>query len=794
MGRDDLNITINVSPGGQAMFAEDHGTVQAICPPPKPIKCLTRQPVKNCDFVGRTWERAETKRQLCQYNKLLLYGIGGVGKTALAKAIYFDVQKQYAHVAWVDFENNLKDSLLRCISFFEYKLPVTASEEEKYNKLIQFFTNVEKNAFLVIDNFRTEITEDISELMRLPCDILITSRGKIDGISSFHLERPKEDECKKLFLTYYPYRKELSIGDDNTLSELLVQDLKRHTLSIELAAKAIGRSGDSIDEFRRKFKRTSFPNKQLGVSVTSDWNNPYFQEDITIQIGKIYQLSELTPPEEEITKLLSVLPPFARIAKKDLQNWLSFEDTYALASLESRGWIRQESTSVFMHEVVCDCVYRYHEITFADCHRMLNNLETKMNYEHDGDLLSRIRYAEYTLYIIRLKKGEDSAFCQHLAVKDAALVFKEIGKYEISKELLDIIIPYCGEDKQGGNLLLAELCNNYSKVCSMQSDMENAILWALRAETSIDKIKDDTSGNYYFQKMIIKKTVGTHYTNLGKYDLARERMDEAVQLAPYVPEEMQLQVANMYSDLSFLMYSMGDFSRSAQNYEHVLRLYNKCGLPKENTWRYTTYTNYADVLLHNRCYGESIQYAFLALEGKYKIYETDNFAIANVLMIMGNIFRQEKRMWDIATLFYEKAEKIFKINQGCDGHCDALACQSIVTQNIKLGQRAFNLMKKGRRKKNYCADTYIDLILALQDQFPEKAIFVGNWSLDSFKKSAVGHPAEQYIIALLGQLYYKVGDHGQAKQYLQRIEMDKINGSSWYCKSTKDILSTVPLL
>ena len=96
--------------------------------------------------------------------------------------------------------------------------------------------------------------------------------------------------------------------------------------------------------------------------MVSDWNDPYLREDIAIQIGKIYQLSELTPPEEEITKLVSILPPFSRIAKNDLQSWLSSKDPYALASLESRGWIQQESTSIFMHEVVCECVYRYHEI------------------------------------------------------------------------------------------------------------------------------------------------------------------------------------------------------------------------------------------------------------------------------------------------------------------------------------------------------------------------------------------------------------------------------------------------
>lgn len=66
----------------------------------------------------------------------------------------------------------------------------------------------------------------------------------------------------------------------------------------------------------------------------------------------------------------------------------------------------------------------------------------------------------------------------------------------------------------------------------MQSNMEEAILWALRAEACIDKIKDDASGNYYYQKMVIKKTVGTHYTNLGKYDLAREKWMRPSSLFP----------------------------------------------------------------------------------------------------------------------------------------------------------------------------------------------------------------------------------------------------------------------
>ncbi len=49
-------------------------------------------------------------------------------------------------------------------------------------------------------------------------------------------------------------------------------------------------------------------------------------------------------------------------------------------------------------------------------------------------------------------------FCRHLSVKEAALVFKEVGKYDLSKRLLDTIISCYQNDTDESKLNLRKSC------------------------------------------------------------------------------------------------------------------------------------------------------------------------------------------------------------------------------------------------------------------------------------------------------------------------------------------------
>jgi len=423
----------------------------------------------------------------------------------------------------------------------------------------------------------------------------------------------------------------------------------------------------------------------------------------------------------------------------------------------------------------------------------MKDLENKLQVGPQIDTLSLLKYSEYIYNIVKLKK-EERQFCRHLAVKEAALVFKEVGKYDLSKQLLDIIISYYKGTTDGDKLILAELYNNYSKVYSMESNTLMALKMAQRAELIIDSIYNDDSENYYFQQMIIKKTVGMHYAHLRNYESALKTMKEAIEISKKVNKSQKHQIANLYSDYSLLLYDTGEICESINTYQEVIKLYNECEITRNSPWRNTTYTNYADSLILNSQYEDTIYYEYQALLGKYSCYEEDNLAIANALLGMGHIYRVEKRLWDIAAMFYSKAANIYKkVNPVCDGYCDSIACFAIVTENQELPLEIYDIITNNITKV-YLVSTLIDVMCSLKEVYPKQLILIGEKVIDVLENIKNSHVAEQYVYALMGEAYYKLKDKVKAREYLLKSANSRIFPTSSYYKESTKILREMPSL
>lgn len=781
-------LFIHVSPGGQANFASDCSTIITELNPRPIPKYLSKRPVENPNFIGRKTDKERIKKILTESHKIVIRGIGGIGKTALAKSIYFELEKYYDYIAWIDFKETWEESLSQAVFESCFSESYCSSMGTKYDYVVQFITNT-PNILLIIDNLKKNEAETLGEIMCLPCDILITSRNKFVGINEYELEVLPEDEAIKLFQKYYRAGESLSAYDRSNALKI-VTNVKRHPLTIELIAKAISYKNLSIEQFLSEWENKDFDLRKINAPINSDWNNSYIEEEICIQIGKIYQLSELSGKEQQIIKLLSLLPAFERINISDIKCWVVVNITSLISSLEMRGWIQREGKTIYMHEVICDYVFRYNMISFSSCFKMLNDLDRKMILGPTAKLSDCIKYATYAYNVIS-KKREDEKFCRHLFVREAALIFKEIGKYKLSIELLDLIIANYSEQEPKDLLLLAELYNNYSKIFSIQSDLITALSWSLRAEKVIDSISNNTSQEFFLQKMIIKKTVGMQYSNQKKYSSAKYRLDEAIACIPEIEEKYAFQVANLYSDYSLFLYNLGDISACVDNYESAIEKYDQCKIPEDSAWRNTTYTNYADALILADKLDQAMYYQYKSLQGKYQVYESDNHAIANALLGMGDIYREEKRLWDVADIFYQKAIVIFKKNKSSDGYCDCLACRSIVLQDRNLAKEAYEIMMNNAEKV-YSAKTYADVVCALQVANPLDAIFVGKRAMEYLETLPISHPTEAYIGAMLAESYYNLGDLLNAQKYLKQAT-EKINRLSlFYYRKAKDILSELP--
>lgn len=124
---------------------------------------------------------------------VLLYGIGGIGKTETAKSflkkIYSmscDVTGVY-QIAWVTYINGkLKDSLIE--AFHDTK--GYTDREEAWEHIYNVIQTQREKLLIVIDNVETiEQDSDIERLGDLPCRILVTSRTeKIGGLYRYSVD------------------------------------------------------------------------------------------------------------------------------------------------------------------------------------------------------------------------------------------------------------------------------------------------------------------------------------------------------------------------------------------------------------------------------------------------------------------------------------------------------------------------------------------------------------------------------------------------------------------------------
>ena len=789
-------VEVHIHEGGQFNLAFDNANINAVQNVDTGIilkKRLTSNPIENLCFVGRENEKRKVKEYLSAKHKVVLNGVGGIGKTALAKQIYFELENKYDHVAWINYNNSLIESVCTCIFLSGFHFDKKLSKIEKYNIIIEHLSNVTKSLLIIVDNFNCIDSAELTEIVKLPADILITSRSQPIGIQVYTLDTPSEEDCMRIFKKNYLYSNYLSFKDDIIISDI-IEKSHRYTLAIELFAKSISYRDISLTDFYKELRYADFQLKDLQLSANSDWNDLFKNEDISLQISKVYNLSDLSKEEQMITQLLSILPAYTKISYSDFNCWFPFSTKNYLEGLENKGWIKREYEGVYMHEIICECIYKFNSISYIDCKKMLDDLQFKLRVGPDIDTAKCVKYAQYALNIIRLKKM-DFAFCRHLVNKEAALVFKEVGKYNLSKEMLDIIISSYDKDNKEDIIILAELYNNYSKIFSMESNLSCAIDKVMQAEKLIDSISDDNSENYYFQKMIIKKTIGMHYAHLNNNDIALKKLNEAVESSEKIGSIENFQIANLFSDYSLLLYDVGDVKGSIENYKKVLSLYDEYGIMQYSPWRNTTYTNYADSLILNNQYENAIYYEYQALMGKYKTFQIENNAIANALLGMGDIFRKEKQLWDVAAVFYQKAANIYKKSSiNSDGYCDAIACLSIVTKNHELSIKAYQTILNNL-SRTYYLPTYIDVMCSLKDKYPEKVIKIGERAMNVIEKSKdTTHIAEQYIYALIGQAYYELHVIDQAKIFLNKAINKMINEQSVYYQETEKIINNMPSL
>lgn len=198
-------------------------------------------PAFSFPLIGRDEELAAAERILASYHTAFLYGIGGIGKTAIVLSYIAGHRSSYDHILYIVAGKGILEAV--CDDAF---LPISTLryDQKRYSSRRQYFRekldalrkiNESKRILIVIDNMNAPADRDLRQFLELSCDKIITTRINYETV-------PEEEKLAvgPLKTQYWPeligvYSNNL----DSSKTERLLrygQQVKGHTLSMKMAS------------------------------------------------------------------------------------------------------------------------------------------------------------------------------------------------------------------------------------------------------------------------------------------------------------------------------------------------------------------------------------------------------------------------------------------------------------------------------------------------------------------------------------------------------------------------------
>lgn len=163
------------------------------------------RPYSTSYFIGREKELLQIHNSFVSgHRSVFLSGIGGIGKTVLAKQYAEKYRNNYDTICFGLYSDNTS-TLLSDQSFI--KIVHGDAFNTTDERIRQLRTLVDERTLLIIDNYEMNDSDDyFNSLLELDCKIIITSRSDLseqfsDNLSSMHIPVSSlhNEECWQLF-------------------------------------------------------------------------------------------------------------------------------------------------------------------------------------------------------------------------------------------------------------------------------------------------------------------------------------------------------------------------------------------------------------------------------------------------------------------------------------------------------------------------------------------------------------------------------------------------------------------
>jgi len=312
-------------------------------------------PMNSNYFCGRDREITEIHENLQQTNFLVLHGIGGIGKSELAKHYATAFSGEYDAVVFVRYQNSVlktvaNDSLFPIVNLNRES---DESDENYFTRKMKILQKIcTPRHLIILDNFDTDECENLDELLSLECKFLLTSRVDFEDIFPQY-EVDVLDDFDSLRAIFSRYSKQEI--DDNT--DNIIIALEGHTMAVELVSKQMKLNNISTEMMYQKLCEKGIyadDNKIKNLKDGSLRNKTAYTH-----IEILFSIFDLNETEKQILKYIALIGSnamqidyFKGLCELSEMEEISFE------RLVKSGWIQtaeQDKISVLIpHTLIVD--------------------------------------------------------------------------------------------------------------------------------------------------------------------------------------------------------------------------------------------------------------------------------------------------------------------------------------------------------------------------------------------------------------------------------------------------------